>query len=90
VSWDASICGELVAHLLFGSEDHVLAACSPRPVRRKQVTVRCGNASGAGQNADRFCHDVSNAHYGHVLYVSDLAWPTDEADEADEADEGAT
>ena len=37
-----------------------VAACSPRSIWRKQV-VRCGNASGAGQNADRFCHDVSNS-----------------------------
>ena len=51
--------------------------------------MRCGNASGAGQNADRFCHDVSNAHYGHVLHVADLAWPTDEADGADGTGEGA-
>ena len=51
--------------------------------------MRCGNASGAGQNADRFCHDVSNAHYGHVLHVADLAWPSDEVGGADGADEGA-
>ena len=88
-SWDAGICGELVAHLLFGAEDHVLAACSPRPIWRRQVIMRCGNASGAGQNADRFCHDVSNAHYGHALHVADLAWPPDEADGADGTGEGA-
>ena len=46
--------------------------------------LRCGNASGVGQKADHFCHDVANAHYRHVLYVADLAWPTDEADGADE------
>ena len=51
--------------------------------------MRCGNASGAGQNADRFCHDVSNAHNGHVLHVADLAWPTNEADGANGGNEGA-
>ncbi|KAL1512342.1 hypothetical protein AB1Y20_005603 [Prymnesium parvum] len=40
---DDGICGEIVAHLLFGD----------------------------------FCHDVSNAHYGHILRVEDIAWPAE-------------
>ena len=32
VSWDDGVCGALVAHLLFGTEDHVLTACSDRPI----------------------------------------------------------
>jgi len=78
VSWDDGVCGALVAHLLFGTEDHVLTACSDRPIWRKQIVVRCGNTS-AKQRADGFCHDTSNAHYGHVLHVSDIAWPAEEA-----------
>ena len=75
-SWDDGICGPLVAHLLFGTEDHVLAQCSARPVWRKQIVVRCGNVRGVeGQHADDFCHDVANAHYEHALQVGDIQWP---------------
>ena len=78
VSWDDGVCGALVAHLLFGPEDHTLTACSDRPIWRKQIVVRCGNTS-AKQRANDCCHDTSNAHYGHVLHVSDIAWPAEEA-----------
>lgn len=74
-SWDDGICGELIAHLLFGTEDHVLTECSTRSVWKKQIVIRCGNASGANQSAANFCHDVSNAHYGHILRVKDITWP---------------
>ena len=83
VSWDDGVCGELIAHLLFGTEDHVLTACSTRPVWRKQLTVRCGNAHGANQHAGDFCHDVSNAHYAHVLRVAGIACPADDETEED-------
>ena len=82
-SWHDGVCGTLVAHLLFGTEDHVLTACSTHTVWHKQITVRCGNANGVNQHADHFCHDVSNAHYGHVLGVADIEWPAAE-DETDE------
>jgi len=76
-SWDDGVCGPLVAHLLFGTEDHVLSQCSVRPVWRKQIVFRCGNVKGvAGQHAGQFCHDVANAHYGHTLHVRDIQWPT--------------
>ena len=66
-SWDDGLCGPLVAHLLFGTEDHMLAQCSDRPLWRKQVVVRCGNKRGVkGQRAGDFCHDVAGAHYGHT------------------------
>ena len=71
-SWDDGICGPLVAHLLFGTEDHVLAQCSTRSVWRKQITFRCGNAKGA---KGEFCHQLGKAHYTHVLTVKDIQWP---------------
>jgi hypothetical protein len=75
-SWDDGVCGPLVAHLLFGTEDHVVAQCSARPLWRRQLLLRCGNVRGvAGQDADTFCHDVANAHYDHTLRVKDIAWP---------------
>ena len=70
-------CGPLVAHLLFGVDDHVLAQCSDRPIWRKQVVPRCGNKRGVkGQRADEFCHDIASAHYQHTLCVKDIQWPT--------------
>jgi hypothetical protein len=75
-SWDDGVCGPLVAHLLFGTEDHVVAQCSARPIWRKQLFFRCGDVRGVeGQSADDFCHDVANAHYNHTLQVKDVAWP---------------
>ena len=35
-SWDEGICGPLVAHLLFGTRDHLLAQNSDRAIWRKQ------------------------------------------------------
>merc|ERR1711908_152753 len=56
-SWDDGICGELVAHLLFGTGDHLLTQCSSRPIWRKQIVLRCGNVSLVeGQHAEDFCH----------------------------------
>ena len=75
-SWDDGFCGPLIAHLLFGTEDHVVAQCSARPIWRKQLFFRCGDVRGVeGQRADDFCHDVANAHYDHALHVEDIAWP---------------
>ena len=76
-TWDDGICGPLVAHLLFGTEDHVLAECSARPVWKKQLVFRCGDVRGtAGQQAAAdFCHDVAGAHYHHALRIEDLKWP---------------
>eukprot|EP00964_Phaeocystis_antarctica_P133995 scaffold98229_cov76-Phaeocystis_antarctica.AAC.4 len=76
-SWDDGICGALVAQLLFGTEDHVLAQCSTRRVWRRQILLRCGNTRGSiePQHADEFCHDVAGAHYEHALQVEDLRWP---------------
>lgn len=75
-SWDDGICGPLIAHLLFGTEDSPLTQCSDRPVWRKQIEFRCGNVNGvAGQNAGDFCHDVASPHYTHTLRVSDIQWP---------------
>ena len=76
-SWDDGICGALVAQLLFGTEDHVLAQCSARRVWRRQIRLRCGNTRGSveAQHADEFCHDVAGAHYEHALQVEDLRWP---------------
>ena len=60
-AWDDGICGPLVAHLLFGTEDHIMAQCSTRPVWSKQLIFRCGNVHSAeGQHAGDFCHDVVN------------------------------
>ena len=46
-SWDDGICGALVAQLLVGTEDRVLAQCSARRVWRRQVRVRCDNTRGS-------------------------------------------
>lgn len=74
--WDDGICGALIAHLLFGTEDHVLTACSDRAIWRKQINLRCGNVSGMeGQHAGDFCHELAGMHYDHILRVSDIAWP---------------
>ena len=78
-SWDDSVCGPLVAHLLFGVEDHVIAQCSDRPIWRKQVVPRCGDKRGAeGQRADDFCHDIACAHYECTLRAKDIRWPITE------------
>lgn len=76
-SWDDGVCGPLVAQLLFGTEDHVLAKCSARRVWRRQIFLRCGDVRGGvdKQCADEFCHDVAGAHYEHALQVEDLRWP---------------
>ena len=69
-AWDDGICGPLLAHLLFGTEDHVLTQCSARPVWRRQIVFRCGSARGVeGQRATDFCHE--RAHYG--LRTEDVA-----------------
>ena len=79
-SWDEGLCGPLVAHLLFGTEDHVVAQCSGRRIWRKQIVLRCGDVRGVeGQRADDFCHDVAGAHYDHALRVEDLRWPLAQA-----------
>lgn len=70
-SWDDGLCDPLLAHLLFGTEDHPLSQCSP--IWRKQVAFRCGDVRGAaGQRADDFCHDVASAHYEQCLRVEDI------------------
>ena len=75
-AWDDGVCGPLVAHLLFGTEDHVLAQCSDRAIWRRQVVPRCGDVRGVkGQRAEDFCHDVAGAHYTHALHVEDIKWP---------------
>ena len=75
-SWDDGLCGALVAHLLFGTEDHPVAECSARPVWKRQLVLRCGTVRGAqGQHAADVCHDVESAHYAHALRVADLQWP---------------
>ena len=80
-AWDDGICGALVAHLLFGVEDHIVAECSPRHVWRRQLFFRCGDVvarrapeSPKSQHAGDFCHDVAGAHYEHVLRPEDLRW----------------
>ena len=81
-SWDDGICGELVAHLLFGVRDHPVAKISARRVWQKNIVIRCGDARGiADQHAENYCHDVSMAHYNHVLKVEDILWP-DKNDES--------
>ena len=73
-AWDDGICGPLLAHLLFGTEDHVLTQCSARPVWRRQIVFRCGSARGVeGQRATDFCHDLEREHYG--LRTEDIQWP---------------
>jgi len=76
-SWDDGLCGHLIGHLLFGTEDHILSACSKRKVWCKQVHLRCGNVRGKKgvQQVSDFCHNVGHAHYSHVLTVSDIKWP---------------
>ena len=77
-SRDDGVCGPLVAHLLFGTEDHVLAQCSDRAIWRKQIVPRCGDVRGVeGQSANDFCHDVAKAHYEHTLCVEDIQWPAE-------------
>ena len=74
-SWDDGICGALVAHLLFGTEDHVLARCSARPIWRKQLIFRCGTVRGVqGQRAEDVCHDLVDAHGEYRLEATDLQW----------------
>ena len=75
-AWDDGICGPLIAHLLFGTQDHIVVQCSTRPIWRKQLIFRCGNVHNAeGQHADDFCHDVVNTHDEYALDVKDIAWP---------------
>tara|TARA_B110000046_G_scaffold118448_1_gene125203 strand:- start:155 stop:826 length:672 start_codon:yes stop_codon:yes gene_type:complete len=74
-SWDEGICGPLVAHLLFGTKDHMLAQCSNRAIWRKQVVPHCGNIRGGEkQRVENVCHDVAGAHYTHALLVEDIRW----------------
>ena len=74
-SWDDGICGALVAHLLFGTEDHVLARCSARPIWRKQLIFRCGTVRGVqGQRAEDVCHDLVDAHGEYRLEATDIQW----------------
>ena len=70
-TWDDGLCGPLIAHLLFGTQDHVLTQCSARPIWRRQIFFRCGSVRGVeGQRATDFCHDLERAHYG--LQAADL------------------
>ena len=73
-AWDEGICGPLVAHLLFGTTDHLVAQCTLRAVWRRQIFFRCGSVRGVeGQHATDFCHDLERAQYG--LQVADILWP---------------
>ena len=73
-AWDEGICGQLVAHLLFGTEDHALAQCSP--IWRQQLVFRCGDTRGVeGQRASDFCHDLLTPHSNHRLEGRDIRWP---------------
>jgi hypothetical protein len=75
-AWDEGLCGPLVAHLLFGTTDHVMVQCSARPIWRKQLHFRCGTVRGVkGQRAADFCHDLVHAHDAYPLEVKDIAWP---------------
>ena len=75
-AWDEGICAPLEAHLLFGTEDHVVAQCSTRAIWRKQLVFRCGNMHGAnGQHVSDVCHDVVNTHDEYPLGVKDITWP---------------
>ena len=75
-SCDEGVCGPLVAHLLFGTKDHVVSQCSARSVWQKQVIFCCGNVRGVkGQQADQFRHNVANTHDGYTLKVVDIQWP---------------
>lgn len=76
-SWDDGVCGPLVAHLLFGVQDHLLSQYSARPIWRRQLVFRCGNVRGViGQNASDFCHNVADAHYEQVLTVKGIKLPS--------------
>ena len=76
-SWDDGVCGPLVAHLLFGTEDHVLARCSARPIWRKQLIFRCGTVRGVqGQRAEDVCHDLVDGHGEYRLEATDIQWPS--------------
>ena len=69
--WDDGVCGPLVAHLLFGTQDHVVAQCSDRPIWRKQLFFRCGNVKeGEDQRGADFCH----VSHQSTLQVGDIAW----------------
>ena len=81
-SWDDGICGPLVAHLLFGTRDHLLLQCSDRPLWQRQIFFRCGTVRSVdGQKAEDFCHDVDSAHYEHTLNVNSIKWQTSPAPE---------
>ena len=77
-SWDDGVCGELVAHLLFGTRDHVLSKSSTLPIWRRQIVFRCGDVRGVkGQQATDFCHDIAKAHYEQTLRAEDIKWPAE-------------
>ena len=84
-SWHDGLCGPLIAHLLFGVEDHPMAMIDPNPLWKKQIMLRCGNKKGTrGQRAADFCHDVAHAHYTHVLTTADLRLKEEDGDETEE------
>ena len=70
-SWDDGICGPMVAQLLFGTQDHVLAQRSEQPMWRQQVITRCCTIGGI-----KGCHKLGQAHYEKVLTVEDIKSPT--------------
>jgi hypothetical protein len=75
-AWDEGICGPLIAHLLFGTKDHIVAQCSTRPIWHTQLIFCCGNVhSVKGQHAGGYCHDVVSMHDDYPLDVNDIAWP---------------
>ena len=75
-AWDEGVYGPLIAHLLFGTEDHVVAQCSACSIWRKQLICRCGNVHAVkGQCTANFCHELAKAHEGYPLAVKDIAWP---------------
>ena len=84
-SWDDGLCGPLIAHLLFGVEDHPMANIDPNPLWKKQIILRCGNKKGVrGQRAADFCHDVAHAHYTHALTTADLQLKEEDGDETED------
>jgi hypothetical protein len=84
-SWDDGLCGPLIAHLLFGVEDHPMADIDPNPLWKKQIILRCGNKKGVrGQRAADFCHDVAHAHYTHALTTADLQLKEEDGDETED------
>ena len=84
-SWHGGLCAPLIAHLLFGVEDHPLADIDPNPLWKKQIVVRCGNKKGVkGQRASDFCHDVAHAHYTHTLTVAHLRLKKCEIEQVEE------